>query len=59
MISGQELNARVHTIENKLYIIFEHSDRTTLQILSNRLVDSVNQSQNQNQRILVIIYQNE
>lgn len=52
LISGQEVSARVHTIDNGLYIVFEHSDRTTLQILSNRLIDSVNQAQNLNQRIL-------
>lgn len=52
MISAQELNARVHTIENLLYIIFEHSDRTSLQGLSNKLIESINQSQNHNQRIL-------
>lgn len=48
MISAQELNARVHTLENELYIVFEHSDKTTLQILSNRLVESIGNAQNYN-----------
>ncbi|KAL4505966.1 hypothetical protein ABPG72_013727 [Tetrahymena utriculariae] len=52
MVSAQEINARIHTIENQLYIIFEHSDRTSLQGLSNKLIETVNQSQIHNQRIL-------
>ncbi|KAL4480377.1 hypothetical protein ABPG74_020893 [Tetrahymena malaccensis] len=52
MVSAQEIGARIHTIENQLYIIFEHSDRTSLQGLSNKLIETVNQSQMHNQRIL-------
>ncbi|EGR29501.1 hypothetical protein IMG5_154470 [Ichthyophthirius multifiliis] len=52
MISSNELNAHIHTLNNQLHIVFEHVDRTSLQSISSKLIDQIQNTQNQNQKIL-------